>query len=160
MASSHFGKKQTTLLVAVVFYKHSADGELILVKNYYDFVSEYLGHNNVFYNKCMNVLLDELKTKIPFEFTKMYNVTDGGSHFASRYAYWDLGKTSRTHSELLKRISFILFMPPTELKIHQITCPPQHGKGECDGHGAVIKKKARLYLLVGICYYFYYKYFH
>jgi hypothetical protein len=30
-----------------------------------------------------------------------------------------------------------------------VTCPPQHGKGECDGHGAVIKRKARLYLLVG-----------
>ena len=30
-----------------------------------------------------------------------------------------------------------------------MTCPPQHGKGECDGHGAVIKRKARLYLVVG-----------
>ena len=35
------------------------------------------------------------------------------------------------------------------MKIHQITCPPQHGNGECDGHGSVIKKKARLYLLIG-----------
>ena len=35
------------------------------------------------------------------------------------------------------------------MKIHQITCPPYHGKGECDGHGAVIKRKARLYLLTG-----------
>jgi hypothetical protein len=36
------------------------------------------------------------------------------------------------------------------LKIYQITCPPQNGKGECDGHGAVVKKKARLFLLSGI----------
>ena len=32
--------------------------------------------------------------------------------------------------------------------IWNLTCPLQHGKGECDGHGAVIKKKARLHLLV------------
>jgi hypothetical protein len=159
MSSSHFGKKQTTLLVAVVFYKETTviDGveETRLVKKYYDFVSEYLGHNNVFYNKCMVILLDQLKTDIPFKFNKIYNVTDGGSHFASRYAFWDLGRTSRLYSNL----SFILFFYSDclsssvsflEIKIHQVTCPPQHGKGECDGHGAVIKRKARLYLLVGM----------
>ena len=70
-------------------------------KKYYDFVSEYLGHNNVFYNKCMRMLLDQLKDDdvLPFDFSKLYNVTDGGSHFASRYAYWDLGKTSRKNSK-------------------------------------------------------------
>jgi len=36
-----------------------------------------------------------------------------------------------------------------EIKIHQITCSPHHGKGECDGHGAVVKGKARLFLLIG-----------
>ena len=75
--------------------------EPILIKKYYDFVSEYLGHNNVFYNKCMRMLLDQLKDDdvLPFDFSKLYNVTDGGSHFASRYAYWDLGKTSRNNSK-------------------------------------------------------------
>jgi hypothetical protein len=36
-----------------------------------------------------------------------------------------------------------------DFTVHQITCPPQHGKGDCDGHGAVVKKKARVYLLIG-----------
>jgi len=153
MSSSHFGKKQTTLLIATVFYKDSTilegeDNDPKLVKKYYDFVSEYLGHNNVFYMKCMTILLDQLKEDVPFEFKKLYNVTDGGSHFVSRYAYWDLGKTSRSYS---KTGNFPSSQIPfsTEIVIHQITCPPQHGKGECDGHGAVIKKKARLFLLVG-----------
>ena len=106
MSSSHFGKRQTTLLVAVVFFKETiiVDGEehSRLVKKYYDFVSEYLGHNNnIFYIKCMAILLDELKTDVPFEFTKLYNVTDGGSHFVSRYAFWDLGRTSRLYSKLI-----------------------------------------------------------
>jgi hypothetical protein len=35
------------------------------------------------------------------------------------------------------------------MKIHQITSPPQHGKGGCDGHGAVIKNKAKMFLLLG-----------
>ena len=105
MSSSHFGKRQTTLLVAVVFFKETTivDGEehSRLVKKYYDFVSEYLGHNNVFYNKCMAILLDQLKTDVPFEFSKLYNVTDGGSHFVSRYVFWDLGRTSRLYSKFL-----------------------------------------------------------
>ena len=86
MSSSHFGKKQTTLLIAAVFFKQAMEetGEFRLVKKYYDFVSEYLGHNNIFYIKCMAILLDELKQEI--QFTKIYNVTDGGSHFVSRYA--------------------------------------------------------------------------
>ena len=111
MSSSHFGKRQTTLLVAVVFFKETiiVDGEehSRLVKKYYDFVSEYLGHNNVFYNKCMAILLDQLKTDIPFEFSKLYNVTDGGSHFVSRYVFWDLGRTSRLYSKFPLLFSFL-----------------------------------------------------
>ena len=108
MSSSHFGKRQTTLLVAVVFFKQAMDenGEFRLVKKYYDFVSEYLGHNNIFYIKCMAILLDELKHQI--QFTKLYNVTDGGSHFVSRYAFWDLGRTSRLYSKF--PLFFICFL--------------------------------------------------
>jgi hypothetical protein len=49
----------------------------------------------------------------------------------------------------IKKMSIIFL----EFKIHQVTCPPQHGKGECDGHGAVLKRKAKLYLLIGIIYF-------
>jgi len=98
MSFEHFGKKQTTLLIASVFYKND-EGEL--VKFYYDFVSEYLGHNNVFYAKCMVILLDELNHKIPQTISTLYNVTDGGSHFVSRFAFWDLGQTSKIYSILI-----------------------------------------------------------
>jgi len=37
----------------------------------------------------------------------------------------------------------------TEIIIEQWTCPPHHGKGECDSKGAVIKKEAKWYLLLG-----------
>jgi hypothetical protein len=36
-----------------------------------------------------------------------------------------------------------------DIIMEQWTCPPHHGKGECDSHGAVVKKKARVFLLVG-----------
>jgi len=92
MSSSHFGKKQSTLLIAAVFYKN-ANREL--EKTYYDFVSEYLGHNHVFYEECMGILLEELRSIVEFEITAIYNVTDGGSHFVSRFAYWSLGKFAK-----------------------------------------------------------------
>ena len=107
MSSSHFGKRQSTLLVAVVFYKDSVilEGEdkPRLITKYFDFVSEYLGHNSVFYIKCVNILLDELKNGnvLPFDISWLYNVTDGGTHFASRFVYWDLGKQSRTFSKFV-----------------------------------------------------------
>jgi hypothetical protein len=113
MSSAHFGKKQTTLLIAVLFYKETTVEDGVedptrLTKKYYNFVSEYLGHNNIFYNKCMVVLLDNLKTELPFQFTNIYNVTDGGSHFVSRYAFWDLGRTSRLYSKSFFIISIFL----------------------------------------------------
>ena len=141
MSSSHFGKKQSSLLIAVLFYR---DEDNILKKFYYDFVSEYLGHNSVFYEKCMSILYEEIKQTMEFEITAIYNVTDGGSHFVSRFAFWSVGKFAKHYGTFIcDKITNL------EIKIHQITCPPQHGKGECDGHGAVVKRKARLFLLIG-----------
>jgi hypothetical protein len=93
MSFQHFGKKQSALLVATVFYQEGKT----LEKRYYDFVSEYLGHNNVFYGKCMTILLDELQNTLKQNISTLYNVTDGGSHFASRFAFWDLGQTSKSY---------------------------------------------------------------
>jgi len=91
MSFSHFGKSQSTLLVAVVFYL-SDDNQLIKV--YYDFISEYLGHNSTFYSKCLAILLEELKIALHFDVKALFNVTDGGSHFVSRFAFWSLGEFS------------------------------------------------------------------
>jgi hypothetical protein len=84
MFSSHFGKKQTTLLVVTVFYRND-DNEV--VKTYYDFISEYLGHNNIFYEKCMKILLEKLSNTLQFQIKSIYNVSDGRNHFVNRYAF-------------------------------------------------------------------------
>lgn len=97
MSSSHFGKNQSTLLVAVVFYR---DDNNKLTKVYYDFISEYLGHNSTFYSKCYAVLLEELKIALHFDIKVLYNVSDGGSHFVSRFAFWSLGEFCRFYGNL------------------------------------------------------------
>lgn len=38
--------------------------------------------------------------------------------------------------------TFLLGIP-----IHWIFCPSYHGKGDCDGHGATVKKKIRRWVL-------------
>lgn len=35
-----------------------------------------------------------------------------------------------------------------EIQIRAWIAPPCHGKGECDSHGAVVKKKAKLFLVL------------
>jgi hypothetical protein len=91
MSSSHFGKTQTTLLVAVVYYVNNGE----IVKVYYDFVSEYLGHNSVFYDKSMGILIEELQASLHFSIDTVYIVSDGGNHFVSRFSFWTLGEYSR-----------------------------------------------------------------
>jgi len=66
MSSSYFKKKQSSLLIAVLFYR---DDDNVLQKFCYDFVSEYLGHNSVFYEKCMSILYEEIKQTLEFNIT-------------------------------------------------------------------------------------------
>ena len=98
MSSSHYGKKQSSLLIAAIFYKNDGKTEKI----YYDFVSEYLGHNITFYQKCMGIMLEEIQKEVNFKISVIYNITDGGNHFVSRYAYWSIGQFSKHYSIKLK----------------------------------------------------------
>jgi hypothetical protein len=131
MSFEHFGKKQTTLLIASVFYKNG-DGEL--QKCYYDFVSEYLGHNNIFYEKCLTILLDELAHKIPQKI--LYNVSDGGNHFVSRYAFWDLGIISREHGNINN--NFILAAYTTQQRLISIKSYVHHSMAKESVMGMVL----------------------
>lgn len=38
----------------------------------------------------------------------------------------------------------------TGITVHWIFAPPNHGKGDCDSHGAVVKKGIRLFILNGM----------
>ncbi len=35
-----------------------------------------------------------------------------------------------------------------DIIMEQWTCPPHYGKKECDSHGAVVKKKVKVFLLI------------
>ena len=87
VSSSHFGKKQSTLLVATVWFKNK-NGDV--VKQHFDFVSPYLSHNDLFYVKCFGLLMDELQLVVHYPIKRLIIVTDGGNHFVSRYAFWGM----------------------------------------------------------------------
>ncbi len=91
ISSSHYGKQQSTLLVATVHYINDKRER---TTRYFDFISTYLSHNFLYYDKSYEVLLQELKELIPRKFTRIINVTDGGNHFISKYAFWNLGESA------------------------------------------------------------------
>lgn len=105
ISSQHFGKKQSTLLVATVWFWDSVYNqkkdtmERCVIKKWFDFTSEYLNHNSFFYEKCFAILLEDLQAVVPYQFDILYNVTDNGNHFISRYAFWFLGKMAYTYSK-------------------------------------------------------------
>jgi hypothetical protein len=83
-ASSHFGKTQTTLLTATVYFNNGRGIE----RQYFDFVSSYLSHNDYFYGQAFEVLVTHLLEELELDIDKIINITDGGKHFVSRYAFW------------------------------------------------------------------------
>jgi len=128
ISSSHFGKTQSTLLTACVYWME--DG--VLRHSYFDFVSAYLSHNDYYYGQSLEMLLAHLQQEMELDFDRVFIVTDGGRYFVSRFVWW--------YNNLYSQ------------QFHCIIChwisPPCHGKGECDGHGAVVKTKAKTFLLV------------
>ncbi len=102
VSSSHYGKKQSTLLVATVHY---IDNKNSYTTRYFDFVSSYLSHNHIFYEKCYQLLMTELIELISRKITRIINVTDGGNHFVSKYAFWILANLSNTKSIFMELIN-------------------------------------------------------
>ena len=113
---------------------------------YFDFVSSYISHNDVFYVKCYAILIEELKTLIDYDIVRIINVTDGGNHFVSRFAFWYLNLFNHSYGNF-KFYKFYLYFKG--IIFEQWICPPHYGKGECDSHGSVIKRKTRVFLLLG-----------
>jgi hypothetical protein len=94
MSNEHFGKVQTTLLVAVVYFWRQPKNILepeggVLDHFYFDFVSEYLGHNSMFFGKCLEWLVDYLIQVKKMEIEVLYCLTDGATHFVSRFTLWN-----------------------------------------------------------------------
>jgi hypothetical protein len=55
-------------LVAAVTYRVETE----IKTSYYDFVSPYLSHNELFYGKCLGMLLTELKEEENLEWDVLY----------------------------------------------------------------------------------------
>ena len=91
MSSSHYGKKQTTLLMATVYYRNEANE---IKHTFQAFISDYLSHNDMFYTKAFKILIENLRALVPYTIERWINVTDGGNHFISRFAYWNLDAIS------------------------------------------------------------------
>lgn len=68
-ASSHFGKRQTQLLVFCVWFRSPDTG--VVQRRFYDYLSSYLAHNSLFFQKCVRNLLNYLIDEEELEFTKV-----------------------------------------------------------------------------------------
>ena len=61
-----------------------------LKKRYYDFLSDYLVHSSMYFQKSMDILFAELAEELPYAVKKCFLTTDGAKgHFKSCISfYW------------------------------------------------------------------------
>lgn len=70
-SQSYYGKRQTQFLCFVVWYYSFSAGVPTLTKEYFDYLSSYLKHNSLFFQKCLLHLLVFLETTIGVHFRKV-----------------------------------------------------------------------------------------
>jgi hypothetical protein len=71
-SSAYYGKRQTQFLSMVVWYnKVNADGSVTKYKAYYDYLSSYLKHNSLFFQKSMLHLLTHLRDEVGVDIKKV-----------------------------------------------------------------------------------------
>ncbi len=132
VGNAFYGRRQTTVLIATIWY-HSALStreQPDIIKKYHAFVSPYLYHTSVVFQKAFTALLPLLD--LGNDVCHCILLTDGGmQHFKNRRSmHWG----TKVFSTL-------------GLHLRWIIDPAYHGKGECDGRGALLKKKARIHVL-------------
>lgn len=71
-SQSYYGKRQTQFLTFVVYYIAEVDGELQLNKLHVDYLSSYLNHNSLFFQKCAYHVLQYLMQNLDLDFTKVF----------------------------------------------------------------------------------------
>jgi hypothetical protein len=74
--SAYYNKRQTQLLTFVVWYhsKESTDDKPVIKIKYYDYLSGYLKHTSLFFQKCFMHLLEILKKDLPYKPRKVLNM--------------------------------------------------------------------------------------
>jgi hypothetical protein len=70
-SQSYYGKRQSQFLVFAVWYRKFIDGRWVTRKLYVDYVSSYLSHNSLYFQKCVHHLLNYLSTEIGVDFDKV-----------------------------------------------------------------------------------------
>lgn len=132
VGNAFYGRRQSTVLIATVWYHDdsSTPQKPIISKTYHAFVSPYLAHSSLVFQKAFSALLPHIP--MHNNVTKCIILTDGGAqHFKNRMSlHW----ATKAYSNF-------------ELQLQWIVDPAYHGKGECDGHGALLKKMAKIHVL-------------
>lgn len=70
-SQAFFNKRQTQFLSFVVWYDVEVDGVFVQQKQYFDFLSSYLKHNFLFFQKCVLKLLHHLRVNLNVDFNKV-----------------------------------------------------------------------------------------
>lgn len=73
-SQSFYSKHQTQFLSFVVWFYNPVDGEMTKQKMYVDYLSSYLKHNSMFFQKCFAHLISYLRDQLGIEFNKVYSL--------------------------------------------------------------------------------------
>lgn len=71
-SQSYYGKRQTQFLSFVIWYWVLIDGVFEKQKLHVDYLSSYLKHNSLYFQKCLVHLLTYLRDEIGVEFRKVF----------------------------------------------------------------------------------------
>ena len=75
-AAAHYGKRQSQLLTFVVWFhsKKSSSEKRCIKKKYFDYLSSYLKHSSLYFQKCFNHLISYLKDFLPHPLTQVIHL--------------------------------------------------------------------------------------
>ena len=161
---SYYGKRQSQFLSFVVWCKGTNSETIGTKKFHVDYVSSYLSHNSLFFQKCVYDLLEYLRDELGFEFNKVFsNGAPIENLFMCKYCRYFLIPTEAEHTSslafrfssaqhyrkflVLKYIVQFCILTSAGIFVHWIFAPSNHGKGDCDSHGAVVKRRIRRFVL-------------
>lgn len=74
-SQSYYGKRQTQFLTFTIWYYAEEEGEMKQQKLHVDYLSSYLKHNSLFFQKCFTHLLTHLRDEVGLTFRKVLNRT-------------------------------------------------------------------------------------
>lgn len=70
-SQSYYGKRQTQFLSFVVWYRVRVDGELVTRKVYLDYLSSYLKHNSLYFQRCLTHVIQFMQMTLAIDFDKV-----------------------------------------------------------------------------------------